>query len=68
MSKLITTLAAAAMLGGGRFMAMDTGSEPARIAEPRLTAGDLERIAAAKAKRDRKAAKRLVIGNTHGGK
>ena len=35
---------------------------------PAKTAGDLERIAAAQAKRDRKAAKRLVTGNTHGGK
>ena len=61
MSKLITTLAAAAMLGGGRFVAMDTGSEPARSIEPSF--GDAERIAQAQAKRDRKNAKRLELAS-----
>lgn len=66
MNRLMTTLAAAAMLGDGRFIAMDTGTEPSRSVDP--SRGDIERIAAAQAKRDRKAAKRLVIGNAHGGK
>lgn len=46
------------------YIGMDTGAEPARSVEP-LSRGDLERIAAAQAKRDRKAAKRLVLGNQH---